>query len=122
MKSEYICIVCPNGCELSVEYEGETMISCSGNRCQRGYRYAESMITDPMRSVTSSVLVEGGVMPLVSVRTSAPVSKKRMFDVVRAIKELKVQAPVARGQVLVSDVLGLGADIIATRSVEAKKV
>ena len=29
MKSEYICTVCPNGCELSVEYEGETMISCN---------------------------------------------------------------------------------------------
>lgn len=119
MKSEYICTVCPNGCELNVEYEGETMISCTGNLCRRGFEYAKSMITDPMRSVTSSVLVEGGVMPLVSVRTSAPVSKKRMFDVVDVVKSMKVKAPVAMGQVLCENVLGLGADIIATRTVEA---
>ncbi len=121
MKSEYICIVCPNGCELSVEYEGETMISCEGNLCRRGYNYAMSMITDPMRSVTSSASVKGGAMPLVSVRTSNPVPKRMIFDVMKEIRSLELEAPVKSGSVLIENVLGLGADIIATRSVEAKK-
>ena len=117
MNSEYICIVCPNGCELEVEYEGERLISCAGNKCPRGLKYAEQQITTPMRSVTSSVLVENGTMPVVSVRTTGLVPKSRIFDVMDAIKSIKLQAPVRQGQVVAENVCGLGVDIIATRSV-----
>ena len=121
MKSEYICIICPNGCDLEVEYEGEKLLSCTGNSCPRGLGYAESMITDPVRSVTSSVPVSGGAMPLVSVRTSKPVPKRLIFGVMDEIRKVRAEAPVTAGQVIISGVLGTDADIIATRSVEKSR-
>lgn len=70
-----------------------------------------------MRNIATSVLVEGGDMPLVSVRLSDPIPKARIFDAVQAIHELRLAAPVEQGSVLIEDILGLGADVLATRSV-----
>ena len=39
-KSEFICINCPLGCMLTVEYEGKNIISVTGNTCPRGDKYA----------------------------------------------------------------------------------
>jgi len=40
-----------------------------------------------------------------------------LFPVLAEIAKLRPEAPVRRGQVLIADVLGTGADVIATRSV-----
>jgi CxxC motif-containing protein len=40
-----------------------------------------------------------------------------LFPVLAEIAKLRPEAPVRRGQVLIADVLGTGADVIATRTV-----
>ena len=40
-----------------------------------------------------------------------------MFEAMEQIDRLAVAAPVRRGDVLIADLLGSGADLIATRSV-----
>ena len=123
MKKELTCIVCPNGCSLEAAYEQAdgkvAVLSVCGNTCPRGEAYARSELTDPVRTLASSVLVEGGELPLVSVRTSRPIPKDRIMDVMRVIRELRVKAPVEAGYVLAGDVLGLGTDIVATKNVRA---
>ena len=74
---------------------------------------------DPRRTIASCVLVEGGELPQVSVRLTKPVPRDRIFDVMALIHTLKLQAPVTAGTVVVPDVLGLGSDLIATRTVRA---
>lgn len=119
MYKTYTCIVCPNGCEIDVEYEDGQLLACSGNLCKRGEEYVSQEIRDPRRTIASCVLVQGGELPLVSVRLTKPVPRDRIFDVMALIHTLKLQAPVAAGTVIVSDVLGLGSDLIATRNVRA---
>ena len=41
-----------------------------------------------------------------------------LFEVMRTLDNVQLTAPVAAGQVVVPNVLGTGADIIATRSME----
>ncbi len=118
MLREYTCIMCPRGCEIRTEIDDDkTIISIEGNHCDKGAGYVRQEVTAPMRNIATSVLVEGGDMPLVSVRLSEPIPKARIFDVVQAIHELRLAAPVEQGSVLIEDILGLGADVLATRSV-----
>lgn len=119
MHKTYTCIVCPNGCEIDAEYEGGQLLSCSGNLCKRGQEYVAQELRDPRRTIASCVLVQGGELPLVSVRLTKPVPRDRIFDVMALIHTLKLQAPVCAGEVLVPNVLGLDSDIIATRTVRA---
>ena len=112
------CILCPNGCEIRVEHEGAEVLHLEGNLCPRGAEYVRREIVDPVRNIASSVLVEGGSSLLCSMRLSAPIPKARIMDVMAQIRALRVPAPVAIGDVLIEDVLGLGANVIATRNVE----
>ena len=112
---ELICINCPLGCHLSVEDKDASNIKVAGNTCPRGVTYAVSEVTQPKRMVTSSVPVAGSKVKRVSVKTSAPIPKDKIFDCLAEIKSVRAVAPVAIGDVLLANVCGTGVDIIATR-------
>lgn len=118
-KRNLICIGCPMGCELNVEIEGKQVVSVTGNTCKRGDVYARKEITNPTRIVTSSIKVEGGTLPVVSVKTKEDIPKGKIFDCVTALKGVSVKAPVYIGDVVLADVVGTGVDIIATKNVAA---
>jgi CxxC motif-containing protein len=67
-----------------------------------------------MRSLTTSVKVEGGAHPVVPVKSSAPVPKDKMFDCMKEINAVTVKAPVKIGDVVIENILDLGVDIVAT--------
>ena len=113
---ELICINCPLGCHLSVDDNDVNNIKVAGNTCPRGVTYAVSEVTSPKRMVTSSVPVIGGSVKRVSVKTSAPIAKDKIFDCLAEIKKIQATAPVAIGDVLLSNVCGSGVDIIATKN------
>ncbi len=112
------CIGCPLGCQLTVVLENGEVISVSGNTCKRGDDYARKEVISPTRIVTSTVKVSGGNASMVSVKTKADIPKNKIFDCVKALKEVMVQAPVAIGDVILEDVAGTGVDIVATKAVE----
>lgn len=113
---EFICTTCPMGCHLTVGLENGA-VKVTGNTCPRGAKYGAAEYTDPQRTVTTSVWVEGGELPLVSVRTDKPVSKTKIPAVLAAARTLRVSAPLQVGQVLLADVDGAGANLTATRPV-----
>ena len=112
------CIGCPLGCPLTVTLENGAVQSVQGNTCPRGEAYARKEVTAPTRIVTSTVKVTGGTLPAVSVKTAGDIPKGKIFDCVRALKDVAVPAPVAIGQVIVPDVAGTGVAIVATKNVE----
>ena len=119
-KRELVCIRCPLGCMLSVQMEGDKVVSVSGNTCPRGKEYAENDVTNPMRMVTSTVKVSGGDRGTVSCKTKTDVPKEKIFDVVRGLKEVVTEAPVKIGDVLVEDIAGTGVQVVATANVLIK--
>lgn len=116
----FTCIICPNGCEMEAQIENGQLVSVTGATCKKGEAYVRQELTDPRRTIASSALVDGGVLPLVSVRLTAPVPKDRLMDVMAEIQKLRLQAPVALGQCLIANVLGLGSDVIATKNIAAR--
>jgi len=119
-RKELTCIVCPNGCPLEIDYEDGPalkVIEVQGHTCDKGPKWAEQELTNPMRTIASNVSVKNGDFPLVSVRTDAPIPKQRIFDVMAEIRSATAKAPVSIGQVLIKNPAGTDCNIVATRHV-----
>lgn len=111
-----ICICCPKGCHLSVD---ETTLAVQGNACERGIAYGQNELTHPVRVVTSTVRVTGAALCRVPVKTDGSVPKQSMGDVMRALDDITLTAPIKRGDVVIANVCKTGIDIVVTRSLAA---
>jgi CxxC motif-containing protein len=120
MLKNYTCIVCPNGCDITVEFENRIIHSIKGASCKCGDKYVEQELTNPHRTIASSIRLDGGELPLVSVRLSNPIPKEKIFNVMEVIKKAHLTAPVSIGQIAIANVLGLGSDVIVTKDIMAK--
>lgn len=115
MDKEITCINCPVGCRMLVTISDDgTFVSVSGNTCPRGAKYAEQECTCPMRMLTAVIPVAGSDTPL-SVKTSVPVPKEMIHDIMHELADIRVSLPVSAGDVILHNVLRSGSDIIATR-------
>ena len=137
---ELICITCPKGCHLKVD---EETFAVTGNACPRGAEYGANELRNPVRVVTSTVIVDAGTsiarpqtddaeqrtsdacpyettaraLPRrLPVKTDRPIPKGRIVDVMAEIARVRVRAPVALGQVLIPGVAGTEANIVATKA------
>ena len=70
-----------------------------------------------MRIVTTTVRVSGGELAMVSVKTASDIPKGKIFDCIRALKDVEVPAPILIGQVILPDAAGTGVGVVATRHV-----
>lgn len=111
------CVLCPVGCELTVDKDAAGEIQITGNQCDKGVPFALEEVLHPQRNLATSVPVHGAAARMVSVRLSRPVPREMLFLILAEIAKLRPEAPIGRGQVLIADVLGTGADVIATRTV-----
>lgn len=110
------CIRCPRGCGLTVELDGGEVLSVTGNACKRGEIYAKAEVTNPVRTVTSVVPVQGSdIAHMVSVKTKGEVPKAKVMQVVEALEGVSLTAPVEIGDVILANVCDTGIDVVATR-------
>ena len=111
---EFICIECPKGCHLQVDDD----MNVTGNTCPRGKVYAINEMTCPQRVITSTVVIESKLVSRMPVMTENEVPKEKMFDIVKALDEVRLVAPVKCREVVIENVCGTGVNIIATRTIE----
>ncbi len=117
MEQLITCINCPVGCRMKVTLnDAGEVIRVEGNTCPRGDKYARQECTMPLRMITAVIPAEGSPVPL-SVKTAEPVPKHLIPQVMEALRSLKIAAPVALGEAVLTDVCGTGVNIIATRSI-----
>ena len=112
------CTVCPMGCYLVVsKVNGEYKVE--GNTCKRGAKYGVEEVTNPRRVITTTVKLNGGYLNLLPVKTNDSVPKELMFDIMKLLDNVEVNAPVSVGDVIVKDVLGTGVDVVSAKSMES---
>ncbi len=116
---ELICVVCPLGCNLSVVKDDDGIQIKGG--CKKGEKYAKEEIVNPRRVVTTTLRIKNGVYRRVPVRTSSPVPRDKIPELMKFLSSLEVEAPQRRGDIIVKNLWGEGVDLIATRTVERKK-
>lgn len=113
---KYTCIVCPKSCDITLSEEnGELCVS--GNGCPRGKKYVIQEHTHPMRTITTTVKVIGSHQRRVGVYGSCEVPKEKLMESLKYLYGISIKAPVKAGDVIVSDILGTGCDIMASMDV-----
>lgn len=115
---EMTCIRCPLGCALTVIQEDDGRVTVTGNTCPRGAQYGEKELTNPTRTVTSTVRISGVEDAVVSVKTAGDIPKGKIMDCMKELALIQVQAPVRIGDVILQNAAGTGVDIVATRNFE----
>lgn len=110
---ELVCITCPNSCRMTVEQKDGKWVA-SGNRCPRGQKFAEDEMTCPKRTFSTTVRTAWKEVPVLPVRVSQEIPKEKIFEVMEQINQTTVRECIGREDVLISNVLGLEADVIVT--------
>lgn len=114
MNKEFICIVCPRGCHITVDDQ----MNITGNKCPRGKTYVETELKDPKRILTTTIRTTFKERPRVSCKTDKPIPKKLIFDAMRVINEVVIDKPLKIGDIVIRDILHTGSNIVLTKSCE----
>jgi CxxC motif-containing protein len=121
-KKKITCIICPIGCKILVTKNGKRIRSTAGYKCKKGIDYAKNEALDPRRMLTTTILVEDGEWPLVSVKSIKPIPKDKLFPILKQIKKNTINAPVISGQIIIKNVLNTGIDIVATKTIKKQSI
>ena len=118
MEKKFICIRCHQGCEITTTLYGLGAITdITGNSCKLGIDYVKSELSDPRRTITTTVAVTGGELPLCPVWSEKPIPKDRVMEAAAVIRPITVAAPVDINQVICENILGTGINIISSRAI-----
>lgn len=120
MLKELTCVVCPAGCKITVEMdESGKIINVTGNTCPRGKSYAESEITHPVRTLTTTVPIRGAAnhAVMLPVKTSSPIPRETMFAAMEEIRTITATAPIKQGDVLIADFMEPGTNLVACKTI-----
>lgn len=118
MKKEIICTVCPMGCRINVEGEGENVTSVEGYSCKRGEKYAASEFVNPVRILTTTIKTDSIKNPVIPVRSEQPVPKARLMDCMEVVRGCLAKVPVHTYDVLIENICGTGVNIVAAADLE----
>lgn len=120
MTKEFVCIVCPNSCHLTVSDDsGEVVVT--GNSCKRGKEHGINEFTRPMRMLTSTVAISGGLLPRLSVVSTDVVPKDLVEKCLQDIYRVSVKAPVKCGDVIIENIQNTGVNIVASKTMNEKE-
>ena len=114
------CITCPIGCRVTIDtVDGGYVFS--GNRCLRGKKFAETEMTAPVRSLTTTVRTVFPQMPVLPVRTRGEVPKEKIPEIIRELLKITITEKTGIGETVAANILGTGCDIIATSDMLRRK-
>ncbi len=109
--TEMVCIVCPNGCRLTVSQNGDE-IDVQGAACKKGIDFAKTELTAPTRSLTSTVDTVFADFPRLPVKTDGEIPKDKLLDAMKIIRSTKIADRLKTGDTVIDDLFGT--KVIAT--------
>ena len=120
---EIICIICPLACPVKVTVDDRgKVLDVANYMCKEGKEYAVAECKFPGRILTATIVSEGSNRALLPVRSNKPIPKGLLMDSMRSLSQVTVKPPIKMGQVIVSNILGTGADLIATDELPVAKI
>jgi CxxC motif-containing protein len=115
-KKHFTCITCPVGCEVDVGLRDGRIVSVKGNKCDKVKEFVLQELKEPMRVLTTTVRIEGARWAMLPVRTDNPIPKRLFLQAIGELASIDLQAPVHMAEVIIKDIAGSGANIVATRT------
>ena len=112
MKNFY-CITCPSGCRLTVIGSGRDMV-VEGNKCQKGFEFAEAEMKNPTRTLTTTVRTKFPGVPVLSVRTAEEIPKDKLMEAMQELSKVVIEVEMDCGDTVVEDIASTGVSVIVT--------
>lgn len=112
MQYELTCVCCPVECRLGGVFAPSEETKISEHTCPVGWSYAAQEQRVRTRMVTALLPVTKGTVPL-RVRTSRPVLRESICQILAELSKVTVSVPVYEGEIIVKDICGLEVDIVA---------
>jgi CxxC motif-containing protein len=91
-----------------------------GNACPQGADYAKEEIIAKTRILPTTVRVKNGALPLCPVKTTKQIPLELMDKAMAKIGEKEIEAPLKMGQIIIENILGTEANVVATRDLPKK--
>ena len=120
-KKYFTCVICPIGCEIDVELQDSNVVSIEGSKCAKGKEFVSQELKEPMRILTTTVRVKGAKWAMLPVRTDKPIPKRLLFRAIKELAGIELQAPINVSDVIIRDIAGTEANIVATRNMKREK-
>ncbi len=112
----FTCIKCPLSCQIELVEENNEILKVEGHTCNQGEKYVTEEFTNPVRTLTTTVRIQKGVLPVLPVKSENPLPKTLMRKCVEELSTVKVKAPVTCGDIICKNILNTGVDIVASRN------
>ncbi len=118
---EIICVICPNSCKLQVFKDEKGEVHVEGYGCTRGIQYGKDEYTAPKRTLITTVKIDGEELPVLPVRSKVAIPKEQLFKAMEVANHVTAKTPIKMGDVVIPNLLGLGIEVIASRSMGKKE-
>ena len=106
----YICIICPNCCELQIEGT-----EVRGAHCERGEEFVRQEAVLPLRVITTSIRCKTKQgTKMVPVKTASPVALSHIPDIMKLIKQLHLSETPPIGSRIALGGIADSTDLIVT--------
>jgi len=112
MKKLY-CITCPAGCLLTVIGSGFDMV-VEGNKCEKGRDFAKHEMSNPSRTLTTTVRTKFPGVPVISVRTDGEIPRDKLMDAMKELSDVMVETELNCGDIVLENVVNTGVNVIIT--------
>jgi CxxC motif-containing protein len=117
MTKEFICIVCPRGCHVTVD----DLMNISGNQCIRGKTYVLNEMKNPKRVLTTTVRTVFEEMPRVSVKTTDAIPKELLYQAMELINQVVITREMDIHDIVIENILDSGVNVILTKEIKLSK-
>ena len=107
------CITCPAGCQLTVIGTGfDTVVE--GNKCEKGREFAKHEMSNPTRTLTTTVRTKFPGVPVISVRTDGEIPRSKLMDAMKELSDVVVETELGCGDTVMENVAKTGVNVIVT--------
>lgn len=113
------CIVCPNGCSLTVGKQGDQW-QVDGNLCPKGRDFAIGEMEHPMRTVCTTVRTTLPGLPRLPVHTDREIPLSKVLQAMNEIKCVTLDHPVHTGDIVIRQICGTCTNIIASSDTDER--
>lgn len=115
-ETELVCVNCPKGCHVIVTLDDGKVTEVKGYSCEQGLTYARQEVIRPMRVLTSTVKLEGGMDRVIPVITDGEIPLDIWREAMAEIKTISVKAPIKINDIISKNFMDTGVDLIASRT------
>ena len=111
------CIRCPYGCQVQVKkIDGEYQVT--GEKCKQGKEYALNELTNPTRTLTTTVRTIFTDFPRLPVKTDKEIKLNDIFRCMAEINTVIVEKRLKPGDKIKTGLLDQDINLVATADME----